>query len=152
MAGPLSAALAPGADDINAFVLDWLNGPAAGDCRCAAFAGRWIERVRGVDPAARWARQARRAASAQRLAQMGGGLVAMADIALRDVGILRTAAPRTGDIAVVELPEVDCRGFDGAFAICTSDDGASFVMPDADQDAVVGFDLDDAVLLAAWRI
>lgn len=77
---------------------------AWGACDCCFFAGEWIFAATGRDPIAPYRGRYSTAIEARRLIVAAGGLSGLLDPEMARCGFRKTAAPQTGDIAVVPLP------------------------------------------------
>jgi hypothetical protein len=65
----------------------------------------WIWFVRGIDPAAAWRDNYSTEEEQELILQQSGGIVALFDACLSQIGIKRVTSPGRGDIVIVETPQ-----------------------------------------------
>lgn len=68
---------------------------------CTTLMGSWVQECRGVDPALSLRGTYGSAEEAERIVEGLGGIVALGDVKLGEVGCSRTDEPRHGDIGIV---------------------------------------------------
>lgn len=110
-----------------------------GVCDCCLWAAGWVELVRGVDPAGCLRGAYASQAEAAELIAAAGGLEVLLRRLAAEAGLVETADPRTGDLALVRHATAG-----PALAICTPRGHA--------LKAPRGVALHPLPVLAAWSV
>lgn len=106
---------------------------------CAQFVAAWVEARRGANPGAGWCY--RSPIGAARILKRRGGMAAHFDGCLTPLGIVRTDAPKRGDIAIVDTEQGEIAGIVlGASIACLRGPG------------IIVRHRSTAPLVAAWSI
>ena len=97
----------PGGQELSAYLRAMARADFAwGACDCALTMADWCRRARSIDPAAPLRGRYRTARGAARTVRRRGGFEAAVRGLMTDAGFATTAAPRLGDVGLVELPVV----------------------------------------------